>query len=73
MFVSVISSNFFEISSIVLNVLFSFTISLYGMQKELGIEPLLTFFLGSGIFPSNLSFPLASITINSCLFTFSSI
>jgi hypothetical protein len=59
-----------EISAIFLNVLFSFIISLYGRQRELGIEPLLTFFLGSGTFPSNLSFPLASITTNSFLLIF---
>ena len=68
LFIFIISSNFFEISDTFLNVLFSLINSLNGRQIEFGIEPLLTFFLGSGTFPSNLSFPLASITKNSFFF-----
>ena len=34
------------------------------LNHELGIDPLLTFFLGSGTLPSNLSLLLASTTTN---------
>jgi len=49
-----------------LNVLSSLRHSLNGIQKEFLIFPLLRPFLGSEIFPSNLSLLLASITLNFC-------
>ena len=59
-----ISLNFSEISLTFLKVLFEvFIISLNGRHTEFGIDPLLTFFLGSGTLPSNLSLLLASITV----------
>ena len=43
---------------------------LKGIQNEFLIFPLLKPFLGSGIFPSNLSLLLASITLNNCFSIF---
>ena len=74
------SSKFFDISwnnlfksSLFLKVLFSFITSTKGKHTEFGIEPLLTFFLGSGALPSNLSLLRASTTLNSFLEIFWSI
>ena len=71
-FCKIFWNNWFKFSTL-LNEWSSFMISAKGRQKELGIEPLLTFFLGSGTFPSNLSLLRASITVNSFLEIFLSI
>ena len=61
---------FEELAIITLAVPSSFTIALNGKQSEFGIDPVLTFFLGSGALPSNLSLLLASITKKSFILIF---
>ena len=63
-------SNICLISSIFLNVLSDRIILVNGKQCEFGIDPPLTFFLGSDTFPKNLSSLLASKTKNSFVLIF---
>ena len=71
-FLNVLLNKLFNSSSF-LNEKSLFITCTNGKQIELGIDPLLTFFLGSGTLPSNLSLLLASITTNSFSEIFKSI
>ena len=63
-FPSKVFLNTFKISFSFLNVLSSFIKFLKGIHTDSGIDPPLNPFLGSLIFPSNLSLLLASTTLN---------